>query len=130
MNARIGVDKADDFTARNRGTAVACGGDGAFLNVCDATAAGFGNLYRVVGRGVIDGLRMLLPTVLASIALIPLSLIPAAGTAVAAVLGAAFGGWFLSVELTGQSFDARGRSLAERRARLRSRLLPAFQSPP
>ena len=41
--------------------------------------------------------------------------VPVVGQTVVPVVGALVGGWFLAVELTGYAFDARGRSLAERR---------------
>lgn len=72
-------------------------------------------------RGVVDGIRMLIPTILAGAALFALGFIPVVGTILAAVLGALVGGWFLAVELTGPAFESRGKSLTERRAALRSR---------
>lgn len=83
--------------------------------------AGPSGFWRPLGRGIGDGLRMLLPTLFIAVALLLLGLIPLVGTALAAVLGAFFGGWFLAVELTGLGFDARGRTLRERRQALRDR---------
>ncbi|MDJ0335227.1 EI24 domain-containing protein [Salinibacterium sp. G-O1] len=71
-------------------------------------------------RGVVDGIRMLVPTVLAGAALFALGFIPVVGTILAAVLGALVGGWFLAVELTGPAFESRGKSLTERRRILRA----------
>lgn len=71
-------------------------------------------------RGVTDAIRMLVPTVLAGVAIFALGLIPVAGTVIAAVLGAVVGGWFLAVELTAPAFESRGKSLTERRRTLRS----------
>lgn len=83
--------------------------------------AGPSGFWRPLGRGIGDGLRMLLPTLFIAVALLLLGLIPLVGTALAAVLGTFFGGWFLAVELTGLGFDARGRTLRERRQELRDR---------
>jgi len=86
--------------------------------VPDAVDSGF---WRALGDGIVDGLRMLIPTVFIGAALLVLGFIPLVGTALAAVLGALVGGWYLAIELTGTPFDARGRSLRERRALLRAR---------
>lgn len=74
---------------------------------------------RSVLRAARDGLMLLLASVLVGIAAFLLGLIPIAGPIIAAVFGAAVGGWFLVVELTGTPFDARGYTLRERRAVLR-----------
>lgn len=77
--------------------------------------------WAAASRGVSDGLRMLVPTVLAGVALFALGFIPVIGTIVAASLGALVGGWFLAVELTGPAFESRGKSLSQRRTALRAR---------
>ena len=77
--------------------------------------------WRSVGRAVGDVLRLLVPTVLLGILVFAIGLVPLLGGLLAAVLGGLIGGWFLSVETTGLAFDARGRTLRERRAALRSR---------
>lgn len=76
--------------------------------------------WRTVGKGVGDGLRMLVPTVLMGIPLLLLGFIPVVGQVLVPVLGAFVGGWFLSVELVGMAFDARGKSLTQRRAALKA----------
>jgi CysZ protein len=72
-----------------------------------------------LSRALTDGIRMLVPTVFAGIALFALGLVPVAGTILSAALGAVVGGWFLAVELTGQAFESRGKTLTERRRVLR-----------
>jgi CysZ protein len=77
--------------------------------------------WKAAGRGIGDGLRMLVPTILIGIAIFALGLIPLVGTVLSAILGALVGSWFLSVELAGMAFDSRGMTLRERRAALKSR---------
>lgn len=77
--------------------------------------------WRTVRRGIGDGIRMLLPTVGVAVLLLPLGFIPLLGQVLVALLAAVFGAWFVTVELTGMAFDARGYSLRERRAQLRAR---------
>lgn len=89
-----------------------------FGAVPDEAASGF---WREVGRGISSGLRMLVPAVLVGLLLFVLGFIPLVGQVIVPVLGAFFGGWYLTVELTGLPFDARGRTLRERRAALRGR---------
>lgn len=74
--------------------------------------------WRMLGRGIGDALRLLVPTVFIGLGILLLGLIPFVGQVVALVLGALVGGWFLAVELTGLAFDARGHSLRERRRTL------------
>ena len=69
-------------------------------------------------RGVLDALRILVATALLGICLFVLGFIPVVGQTLVPVLGAAVAGWFLTVELTGKAFDARGRTLSERRRSL------------
>lgn len=76
--------------------------------------------WRTLGSGIGDGLRMLVPTLLVAVPLFAVGIIPVAGQILSPILGAFFGGWFLAVELVGPAFDARGKSLTERRAVLRS----------
>lgn len=73
---------------------------------------------RSLGRAIGDGIRLLIPAVLLGIMLVVCSLIPAVGGLLAFTLGAAFGGWILTLELTGFAFDARGFSLRDRRRML------------
>lgn len=81
-------------------------------------ASGF---WRDLGTGIASGLRMLVPTVLVALLLFGLGFIPVVGQVTVAVAGALFGGWFLAVELVGLPFGARGFTLRERRAALRSK---------
>ncbi len=74
-----------------------------------------------LGKGIAAGLRMLLPAILVGLMLFVLGFIPGVGQVIVPVLGGLFGGWFLTVELTGLAFDARGRSLGQRRQALRAR---------
>ena len=71
-----------------------------------------------IGRGVGNGIRLLLITVLVSLVLFACGFIPVIGQTVVPVLGALFGGWFLALELTGYAFDARGLRLRDRRRAL------------
>lgn len=68
-----------------------------------------------IGRAIIDTLRLLLLTILVSLGVFVIGLIPLVGTVTGAVLGALFGGWFLTLELTGFAFEARGLRLSDRR---------------
>ncbi|MBX3099882.1 MAG: EI24 domain-containing protein [Salinibacterium sp.] len=83
-----------------------------------AKAPGF---WKATGLGLINGLRMLIPTILIGIVLFALGLVPIVGVILAAILGAFVGGWLLALELTGLAFDARGLTFAQRRAALRAR---------
>ena len=74
-----------------------------------------------VGRAVVDTLRLLFVTILVSIGVFLIGLIPFVGTVAGAALGALFGGWFLTLELTGFAFEARGLRLRDRRHTLRVR---------
>jgi CysZ protein len=69
-------------------------------------------------RGIGDALRILAITGLIGIALFVLGFVPVIGQTVVPVLGAAVGGWFLALELTGKPFEARGRSARDRRRAL------------
>jgi CysZ protein len=79
------------------------------------------SLLRAIGRGVGDGIRLLIPAVGVGVLLLACGFIPVVGPIVGAVLGALFGGWLLVVELTGLAFDARGFTLRERRRALKAR---------
>jgi CysZ protein len=74
-----------------------------------------------LGRGLGNGIQLLLATLAVSILVFALGLIPVVGQIVAPVLGAFFGGWFLTLELTGYAFDARGLRLRDRRRLLGAR---------
>jgi CysZ protein len=77
------------------------------------------SMWKSLRRGIGNGLRLFVVTALVSIGLFALGFIPVVGQTAVPVLGATVGGWFLAVELTGFAFDARGRTLAERRRILR-----------
>ncbi|MEP6478460.1 MAG: EI24 domain-containing protein [Rhodoglobus sp.] len=77
--------------------------------------------WHTLGRGLADIARMLVPTILLGILIFALGFIPVVGQVLSPVLGALVGGWFLTVELTGLAFDARGHSLRYRRRTLRGR---------
>ncbi len=77
--------------------------------------------WRATGRAIADGLRMLVPTLLVGLGLFLIGFIPLVGTILTAVLGVFVGGWYLTIELTGLAFDARGIGRRERRRLLRSR---------
>lgn len=68
-----------------------------------------------VRRGVGNGIRLLLLTLLTSLVLFGFGFIPVVGQTVVPVIGALFAGWFLALELTGFAFDARGLRLRDRR---------------
>jgi CysZ protein len=74
-----------------------------------------------IGRAVREGLRLFLAGLLLSVALFVVGLIPVVGPVLAAVLGALLGGRLLATELTGYAFEARGRTLGDRRKILRAR---------
>jgi CysZ protein len=71
--------------------------------------------WRSVARGIGNAVRLFLITVLVGIALAVATLIPVVGQTVVPVLGAFFGGWFLTLELSGFAFDARRLRLRDRR---------------
>ncbi len=74
--------------------------------------------WRSVGRGIGNAIRLFLITVLVGIALAIATLIPFVGQTAVPVLGAFFGGWFLTLELSGFAFDARRLRLRDRRRML------------
>jgi CysZ protein len=76
--------------------------------------------WRSVGRAVVDGIRLIAMTAAFGIVIFLLGFIPVVGQTVVPVLAALVGGWFLTVELTGYAFDARGRRLSARRRSLRA----------
>jgi CysZ protein len=101
-------------------------GDPFYERIWHATEMKLGNppsessesAWKGLRRGIANGLRLFVVTVLIGIGLFALGFIPVVGQTVVPVLGAIVGGWFLAVELTGYAFDARGRSLKERRRTL------------
>lgn len=75
-------------------------------------------LWASVRRGVGNGIRMFAATAAIGVTLFAGGFIPVVGQTVVPVLGVAFGGWLLAVELSGFAFDARGLSLRQRRRML------------
>ncbi len=71
-----------------------------------------------VRRGVGNGIRMFSATAAIGVTLFVCGFIPVVGQTVVPVLGVAFGGWMLAVELSGFAFDARGITLRRRRRML------------
>lgn len=75
--------------------------------------------WRATLRGLAEAIRLLLLTGVVAVGLFLLSLVPVVGTATAFVLGAVFGGWLLSLELTAFALSRRGTvTLRERRRQL------------
>lgn len=72
-------------------------------------------------RSFREGIRLLLTASGLGLVLLLCGLIPVVGQILALALGALFGGWLLTIELTGLAFDARGFSLRERRRLLARR---------
>lgn len=83
--------------------------------VPDAGVKGF---WRSFGRGLGDALRLVIPALLIGIGIFAVGFIPIVGQLLGPVLGATVGGWFLTLELTGRAFDARGATFAQRRQAL------------
>lgn len=79
------------------------------------------SLARSLVRGIGNGIRLFAATALAGLALFAGGFIPIVGQTIIPVLGVAIGGWFLTTELTGFAFDARGLTLRQRRRMLGSR---------
>jgi len=73
------------------------------------------------GRTLADTLRLLLLTILVSLVVLLIGFIPVVGTVAGAILGALVGGWFLTLELCGFAFEARGLRLRDRRRALAAR---------
>lgn len=74
-----------------------------------------------LGSGLRDALVLLLMAAGTALVVLVAGLVPLIGTALGLVLGAVLGGRALSRELTGLAGEARGLTLAERRALLASR---------
>lgn len=75
------------------------------------------------GRELGDALRLLAVSLIRVVPMSLLGLIPVVGQSIVPVAVALTGAWFLTVELTGAAFGARGLDLAARRATLRRRPL-------
>ena len=71
-----------------------------------------------LARGIANALRLFAATAAIGVVLFVCGLIPLLGQTVVPVVAALVGGWFLTVELCGFAFDARGLSLRERRRML------------
>ncbi|MEH6780588.1 MAG: EI24 domain-containing protein [Rhodoglobus sp.] len=76
--------------------------------------------WRDLRRGIVEGIRVLLPTVGLAILVLLLGFIPLAGGFIAATAGALMGGWLLVVELSNIPFESRGLHLTARRRVLRA----------
>jgi CysZ protein len=87
----------------------------------DAPPEPSGRFWRLLARGIATGLRILLLTLGIGVLLFVVGLVPFVGQVAVPVLGALFGGWVLSLELTGFAFDAREIPLRERRRMLGAR---------
>lgn len=72
-------------------------------------------LWASIGRALGDAVRVFFKSLLISIGLFVIGLVPVIGSAVSLVLGALVGGWFLAVELTGHAFGRRGMRYTEYR---------------
>lgn len=73
-----------------------------------------------VGRAIRQSLALIMISAGVAIAMLPVGLIPVVGQIVAPVISALAGGWLLSTELIGSTFERRGLlTLAERRAAMR-----------
>ncbi|MBF4569866.1 EI24 domain-containing protein [Plantibacter sp. VKM Ac-2880] len=92
----------------------------------DAPAESGESAWRGLLTGIGRSLGLLLLTIPTAAVLFLLGFIPIIGQTVVPVAGVVVSGWFLTLELTGYAFDARGLSVRERRrllARRRSRTL-------
>jgi len=76
--------------------------------------------YRELVRGLGESVRMIAVSAMVGIPLFFAGFIPAVGQTVVPVIGALFGGWFLSVELVGVTFSRRGLRLRDRRRALKA----------
>ncbi len=75
--------------------------------------------YKEFARGIGEGIRLLVYSVVVGVIVFLVGLIPVVGQVVGPVAGALVGGWGLAVELTGIPFARRGIRLRERRRVLR-----------
>jgi CysZ protein len=76
------------------------------------------SFWRSLPRTVADSLRLGVYSVLVSLGLFVLGLIPLIGTVIAFVLGARLMGWVLALELTSVPFERRGLRYADRKRAL------------
>ncbi|MBL7254602.1 EI24 domain-containing protein [Paractinoplanes lichenicola] len=84
-----------------------------FGGVPDEVEVGFWPSLR---RSLIDSLRLIGLSIVIGLPLFALGFLPVVGQTVIPVLGGAFGGWLLALELTGVPFQRRGQRLRHRRA--------------
>lgn len=73
-----------------------------------------------VGKSLTDALILVLVAVLVALLVFAVGLIPGIGSFFGFLLGVILGGRALAVDMTGTPMDARGLTLGERRARLRT----------
>jgi len=78
-------------------------------------------LWRSAARSIGSGIRLFALAATVGLSLFAMSFIPVVGQTAVPVLGALLGGWFLTLELTGFAFDARGLRLRDRRRMLGAR---------
>lgn len=71
-------------------------------------------------RSVADSLRLVAISTLIGVPLFAAGFIPVVGQTVVPVIGAAIGGWFLALELSGAAFYRRGMRLPQRRSVLKA----------
>ncbi|MBX6751721.1 MAG: EI24 domain-containing protein [Micromonosporaceae bacterium] len=78
------------------------------------------SFWRSLPRTIVDSVRLGVFSVLVSVGLFIVGLIPVAGAIAAFVLGARFMGWVLALELTSVPFERRGLRYADRKQALRA----------
>ncbi len=71
-------------------------------------------------RGIGESIRLVAISALIGVPLFLAGFIPVVGQTAVPVIGALFGGWFLTIELVGVPFARRGLKLADRRRVLRA----------
>jgi CysZ protein len=79
------------------------------------------SFWKTLPRSIVDSVRLVVLGVFVGILLFALGLIPAFGQTVVPVLAVLFGGWILTLELTGVPFERRGLRFRDRRRMLRDR---------
>jgi len=79
------------------------------------------SFWRNLPHAVMDSVRLIVFSIFVGALLFLLELIPAFGQIAVPILAALFGGWILTLELTGVPFERRGLRFRERRRMLRER---------
>jgi CysZ protein len=79
------------------------------------------SFWKTLPRNIVDSVRLIVLGVFVGALLFGLGLIPAFGQTVVPVLAVLFGGWILTLELTGVPFERRGLRIRDRRRMLRGR---------